>query len=76
MRTFTDENLLVWEVYASGGRHGFSDNAHLAFHCLSDPSMRPRTLTQGGDNAEAARLIGHAEPERLLALLHQAEPIG
>ena len=75
MQTFQDENLLVWEAYPSGGRHGFSENANIAFHCLSDASIRPRFIMHRGDSADAGRSVREATPEALLALLHRAAPL-
>jgi hypothetical protein len=75
MRTFQDEDLLTWEAYTSGGRHGFSADAQIAFHCLSDASIRPRSLPVGGDTADAARTIHDASPADLLALLGRAAPV-
>jgi hypothetical protein len=74
-RTFQDHNFLVWEVYPSAGRHGFSDNPHLIFHCLTTRDIRPRYIDGDGDEADAQRRIGEATPEQLLALLERAREI-
>jgi hypothetical protein len=68
-RTFQDHNFLVWEAYASGARRAQSDHANIAFHCLTDRSLRPRIVTPGGDNADAERIVATAEPAQLLELL-------
>jgi hypothetical protein len=75
MKTFSDENLLLWEAYPSGGRYGFSQNAHIAFHCLSDATIRPRYFVHDGDNADAERAVREATPDTLLALLNRATPL-
>jgi hypothetical protein len=74
-RTIQDHDFLVWEVYTSGGRHGFSENAHIAFHCLTDRSLRPRLYVHRGDNAAAERTVATATPAELLALLHKAQEV-
>jgi hypothetical protein len=74
-RNFQDDNFLVWEAYASGGEHGFSDNANVIFHCRTDRSLRSRAAQVGGDNAAAERFLRTAEPKALLALLRDAPEI-
>jgi hypothetical protein len=75
MRTFQDHNFLVWEVYPSGGRHGFSDNPHLIFHCLTQRDIRSRFMESGGDEASAERIITDSSPDELLAMLERAREI-
>jgi hypothetical protein len=74
-RTFQDRNFLVWEVFPSGGRHGYSRNPHLIFNCLTQPNLRPRWIAGGGDEAEARRVIAEATNARLLELLEEAAEI-
>jgi hypothetical protein len=74
-RTFQDRNFLVWEVYASGGAHGFPDNPHAIFNCLTDLSLRPRAIEVGSDEAEAQRLIAEMSDAALLELLEHAGDI-
>lgn len=74
-RTFQDHNFLVWEAYASGARAGRGDEAQIAFHCLTDRSLRPRIFTPGGDNAVAERLVATADAGRLLDLLQHAQEV-
>ncbi|HSJ26545.1 MAG TPA: hypothetical protein VK929_17830 [Longimicrobiales bacterium] len=75
MRTFQDRNFLVWEVYPSGGRHGFSDNPHLIFHCLTQRDIRSRYMETAGDEARAERVILDASPAELLNMLDTAREI-
>lgn len=74
-RTFQDHNFLVWEVYPSGGRHGYSRNPHLIFNCLTQPDLRPRFIGGGGDEAEAQRLVTESSDVELLDLLEGAGEI-
>jgi hypothetical protein len=76
MRTFQDRNFLVWEVYPSGGRHGFSDNPHIIFNCLTQRDIRSRFIEGGTDEAAAERLLADASPAELLALLDRAQELG
>jgi hypothetical protein len=74
-RTFQDRNFLVWEVYTSGGRHGFSDNPHVIFNCLTQPAIRSRYVELGTDEAEAQRHIAETSDAELLAMLEGARDI-
>jgi hypothetical protein len=69
MRTFQDRNLLLWEVYPSGGRHGFSDHPHVVFNCLTQKEVRPRFTDLGSDEADAQRRLVEASDAELLKLL-------
>jgi hypothetical protein len=75
MRTFQDRNFLVWEAYPSGGKHGFSENPNIIFHCLTQPDIRSRYAEGGASAAEAERRIAQASPEELLQMLEQAREI-
>lgn len=68
-RTFQDSDLLRWEAYASGGRHGYAEHARIVFHCLSDRSRRARVLQLEGDQSDAEREVAEATEERLAELL-------
>ncbi|MBR9991318.1 MAG: hypothetical protein KFH98_16260 [Gemmatimonadetes bacterium] len=74
-RTFQDRNFLVWEVYPSGGPHGFPDDPHAIFNCLSQHDMRPRAIEVGSDEAEAQKLITEMSDAALLELLEHARDI-
>ena len=64
--TFTDEDLVTWEAYASGGRFGLATSPKVVFNCLSDPTRRPRYVElSGGDEAKAEELV-HEYPEATL----------
>ena len=74
-RTFQDENFLVWEVYPSGARYGFSEDPFLVFHCITDRGLRPRKLQVTGDEADAERLVTRASPAELLELFSQSSTL-
>jgi hypothetical protein len=74
-RTFQDNDFLVWEVYPSAGRHGFSENAHIIFHCLTDRDIRSRLVQTAGDEADAQKLVQEATPAELLSMLAKAAPL-
>jgi hypothetical protein len=75
-RSFQDDNFLVWEAFASGGEHGFSENAHIIFYCRTDRALRPRVAKIGHDNnAAAERFLSSAKPPELLEILRTAPEI-
>jgi hypothetical protein len=74
-QTFTDQNLLTWEAFASGGRFGLSIRPKVIFHCVSDPSMRARFVQVQGDEADAEELIHDSEPARLRQLLGESQEL-
>lgn len=74
-RVFVDENLLSWEAFVSSGRHGLPAEPKLVFHCLSDPSLRPRYVRQGEDNAAAENALNALPDSDLLDLLRDAEAL-
>jgi hypothetical protein len=75
MRTFQDHDFLVWEVYSSGGSHGFSDNPNVIFNCLTQQDARPRSVELGKDEADAQRRIAGMSDTELIELLAQAGEI-
>jgi hypothetical protein len=74
-QTFTDENLLTWEVFATGGRYGLAVRPKLVFHCLSDRSLRPRFVQLRGDEAGAEEVAHAPGVERLRELLREAREL-
>lgn len=74
-RTFTDENLLTWEAFASGGKFGLAIRPSIVFQCLSEPHRRARFVRQGGDEADAEETVAEAPEDRLRELLRQAEEL-
>ena len=74
-QTFTDENLLTWEAFASGGRFGLSIRPKVIFHCLSDPSARARFVEVQGDEADAEEMIHGSRVDRLRELLKASKEL-
>jgi hypothetical protein len=74
-RTFQDRDFRVWEVFATSGRHGFSDHAAIVFNCLTERDTRPRSLTLNGDAADVQKTLETSTPQELLALLERASEI-
>jgi hypothetical protein len=69
-RTFTDESLLTWEAFTSGGAFGLPERPKIIFLCLSDPHRRSRFVQHDGDTAGAQRdlqQLGPGDLRRLLA---------
>lgn len=75
-QTFTDDNLLTWEAFASGGRFGLSVRPKVIFHCLSDPSLRARFVEVQGDEADAEEMIHDSQVSRLRDLLKESRELG
>jgi hypothetical protein len=74
-RRFRDGNLLEWEAYPTSGPHGFAQPARIIFHCLTDRSLRARSVAQEGDAAGAAALVRRLGEAELAAMLKSAQPL-
>lgn len=74
-RMIQDQDLLLWEAYASAGDFGFPEGSRLIFHCLSDPARRARELEREGDLSDVAGEVRTLSDSELLALLEQTEPL-
>ncbi|MGQ0816251.1 MAG: hypothetical protein ACT4O1_17620 [Gemmatimonadota bacterium] len=74
-RTFTDDNLLVWEAYPSAGSNGETENPNIVFNCLSDRLRRPREVGCEGDEADAERVVVDASEKGLLELFRRSREI-
>jgi hypothetical protein len=74
-RIFTDENLLTWETYASGGKFGLPERPKVIFHCLSDPDRRARFVIHEGDDADAQEAVRELPDNRLRELLRVSEEL-
>lgn len=75
MRTFQDEDFLVWEAYPSGGAFGYDDDVKIVFHCLTDRRLRPRFIKTSEDSADAEMRLETAAPDELLAMLKRAHAV-
>lgn len=74
-RQIQDQNFLVWEVYPSGGAHGFSDDPYVVFHCLTQRDLRPRQLQLGENEGEAERIVAQASDADLLGMLQRSREL-
>ena len=74
-QTFTDEDLLTWEAFASGGRFGLSVRPRVVFHCVSDTSRPPRVVEVQGDEADAEELVHESGVDRLRQLLRESKEL-
>lgn len=74
-QTFTDEDLVTWEAFSSGGRFGLSIRPRVIFHCVSDPALRPRFLEVSGDEADAEELVHESEIGQLRQMLAQSREL-
>jgi hypothetical protein len=68
-RVFTDDDLVAWEAYASGGKFGLPEQPKIVFNCLSDPNRRPRFVIHEGQNAEAQEAVKRADDDLLREML-------
>ncbi len=74
-RSFQDRNFLVWDVFASTGKQGFSDDPHIVFHCSSVPETRPRWIEAAGDEADAQAMLIKASDAEVLAMFERSEQL-
>lgn len=74
-QTFTDEDLLTWEVFSSGGRFGLAIRPRVIFHCVSDPARPPRVVEVSGDEADAEELVHDSEIGQLRQMLAQSREL-
>lgn len=73
--TFTDEDLLTWEAFASTGDFGFPEHSRLIFRCVTDPSRRARSLSREGDKKDVERTIRDADTAELKRLWEAAREL-
>ena len=73
--TFTDENLLTWEAYASSGNFGLATRPRIVFNCVSDPSTPPRYLERPGDEADAEEQVAELDEKQLRQMLKDSHPL-
>lgn len=74
-RTIQDQDLLLWEAYASTGDFGFPEHSKIVFHCLTDPALRARILARDGDKSDVEHELATLSSEELTALLSKTEPL-
>lgn len=74
-RTFTDDDLMVWEAFPSGGRFGMAGGPKIIFHCVSNPDSRPRYVQGTGDEADAESLVNEAPDDKLRTMLRESREL-
>lgn len=74
-RKFQDENFLVWEVYPSASRFGFSEGPLIIFNCLTDRQIRARYVDHTGNEAAAERTVATASTQALRELLRTSRDV-
>ena len=74
-QTFTDDDLLTWEAFATGGKYGMVQRPKVVFHCLTDRSRRPRFVELSGDESDAEEAVHEMSPERLQAMFGQSREL-
>lgn len=74
-RTVQDEELVLWEAYASSGEWGTPVRAKIVFHCLTEPGRRARVVAREGDRSEVEEEIGRLSDDELVALLQTADAL-
>lgn len=74
-RTIQDDNLEIWEAYASAGDFGFPERSRIVFHCLSDRTRRARALPRDRDKAAVERELSTLTEADLARLLAEAEEL-
>lgn len=73
--TFTDENLLTWEAFASSGNFGLAVRPRIVFNCLSDPNRPPRYVERGGDEADAEEQVIEYDEKQLREMLGKSREL-
>lgn len=74
-QTFTDDDLRVWEAFASGGKYGLSIRPKVIFHCVTEPGERPRFVELHGDEADAEDAVHDASVDRLKEMLRASKEL-
>jgi hypothetical protein len=74
-RTIQDQELQLWEAYASAAASGSRERARIVFQCLTDTSRRARELAREGDKAAVEKEVATLPDYELLGLLAAAEEL-
>jgi hypothetical protein len=73
--TVLDDELRLWEAFASSGPHGFPAPARIVFRCVSDRRQASRALLFEGDRATAEGVVQAADADELRRYLAEAAPL-
>ena len=74
-RIIQDQDLLLWEAYASTGDFGYPQQARIVFHCLTDPGLRARLVEQDGDMSDVENQLATLPEDELLELLAETKEL-
>lgn len=74
-RTIQDQDLLLWEAYATAGDFGYPDHSKMVFHCLTDPARRARIVPREGDKSDVEHEVATLTEAELVALLESGEEV-
>ncbi len=72
-RTVQDDELVLWEAYASSGEWGTPERAKIVFHCLTEPGRRARVVARDGDRSEVEGELVRMTDDELVVLLQGAD---
>ena len=68
-RNIQDDDLQLWEAYASSGDFGFPSRSKMIFQCLSDRTRRARYVERDGSKSEVEKEIARLTDLQLVELL-------
>ncbi|MFP4624446.1 MAG: hypothetical protein ACOC3J_01540 [Gemmatimonadota bacterium] len=74
-RILQDQDLLLWEAYATSGEFGFPEGSRMVFQCLSDPARRARIVQREGDKSDVEGELARLSDDDLLDLLDRTEEV-
>ena len=74
-RSFQDANFLVWQAFATTGKHGFDENPNIVFQCITTPDVRPRIFALDGIEAEAQARVMNATDAELGEMLARSKEL-
>lgn len=72
---FVDKDLLVWEAYSTGGPFGFPEKPFIVFNCVTDRSLRARSIEVDGLESDAERKVQDSSRAELFALFEKSREI-
>jgi hypothetical protein len=68
-RTIQDQDLQLWEAYASSGKFGSPDRGIIIFQCLTDPGRRARILSRHAEKSDVEKEVARLTDDELVELL-------
>lgn len=70
-RTLQDQDLLIWEAYATTGDYGYPQGSRMMFHCITDPGRRARFLEREWDKSDVEGELSRISDDELLRLFEE-----